>query len=200
MIRIQRENGVIVLVADSGDLAPRHESQLAFWGFTCVKNSDRFERADGDLDAVVAKLVAYLERFHLRYALAPEIREILNAHDKAARKLSEAIARGADFKNARGGSPSFDEFIAFARSGIARRLKDHQIKAAVHLLAVENGANFSVPGSGKTSVVLTVFEWLRKQSLIDSLFVVGPPSCFGPWRDEYEAVLGRAVSAIPKVD
>lgn len=62
----------------------------------------------------------------------------------------------------------------------------------MHLLAVKNGANFSVPGSGKTTVVLSVFHRLREINLIDALFVVGPPACFGPWRDEYEQTLGIA--------
>ncbi len=39
-------------------------------------------------------------------------------------------------------------------------------------------------------MVLTVFQWWRELGRIDSLFVVGPPACFGPWRSEYKAVLG----------
>jgi SNF2 family DNA or RNA helicase len=49
-----------------------------------------------------------------------------------------------------------------------------------------------VPGSGKTSVVLAVFEYLRSQGQLDSIFVVGPASCFGPWITEYGEVLGEA--------
>jgi len=32
MIRITQEDEFLRLEADKGDLAPRHESQLAFWG------------------------------------------------------------------------------------------------------------------------------------------------------------------------
>ncbi|MCE2440557.1 MAG: DEAD/DEAH box helicase, partial [Candidatus Latescibacteria bacterium] len=81
-------------------------------------------------------------------------------------------------------------FYSFLEKPIPRRLKEHQIKAALHLLSVSNGANFSVPGSGKTTVVLTVFESLRQQWHVDALYVVGPPACFGPWRCEYQDVLG----------
>jgi SNF2 family DNA or RNA helicase len=80
----------------------------------------------------------------------------------------------------------------FLRRSLARPLKQHQIKAALHLLEAENGANFSVPGSGKTTVVLAVFEFLRQLGQVDALFVVGPPACFAPWRHEYSEVLGKA--------
>ena len=32
---------------------------------------------------------------------------------------------------------------------------------------------------------------MRGKGIVDALFVVGPPACFGPWRDEYEEVLGE---------
>ena len=51
-----------------------------------------------------------------------------------------------------------------------------------------------MPGSGKTSVVLAVFHRLRMLDEVDSLFVVGPPACFGPWRSEFEEVLGNPPS------
>ena len=79
-------------------------------------------------------------------------------------------------------------------SEISRKLKEHQLKAAFHLLSVQNGANFSVPGSGKTTVVLTVFQWLKKIGVVDSLFVVGPPACFGPWITEYKETIGEIPS------
>lgn len=70
---------------------------------------------------------------------------------------------------------------------IKRNLKTFQEKAFNHLLAVKNGANFSVPGSGKTSVAYAVFEQLRASKDVEKLFVIGPISSFMPWEDEAEA-------------
>ena len=84
------------------------------------------------------------------------------------------------------------KFKNFLKNSLPRKLKEHQLKAAIHLLRVKNGANFSVPGAGKSTVVLAVYAWLKKLGKIDSLFVVGPPSCFGPWRIEFEATLGHS--------
>ena len=50
-----------------------------------------------------------------------------------------------------------------------------------------------VPGSGKTTVVLAVFEHLRQLGDIDALFVVGPPACFAPWQHEYCSTLGSSI-------
>src|ERR1035441_10994146 len=99
--------------------------------------------------------------------------------------MQQALEAGTLCKRADRKALKAPAFLKFLSENIPRKLKEHQIKAALHLLAVGNGANFSVPGSGKTTVVLTVFHWLRQLNLMDSLFVVGPPSCFGPWRDEY---------------
>jgi len=65
------------------------------------------------------------------------------------------------------------------------------LASACHLYLTKNGANFSVPGSGKTAVVLTVYEILRKQGIVNLLYVVGPVACFAPWRDEFVLTLKR---------
>lgn len=52
------------------------------------------------------------------------------------------------------------------------------------LLSLRHGANFSVPGAGKTRVGLAVFQTLRRQEGIERLLVVGPKSSYGAWREE----------------
>ncbi len=59
------------------------------------------------------------------------------------------------------------------------------------MLLLGNAANFSVPGSGKTSVILAAYEKLRLDGLVNTLFVIGPPACFGPWQHEFKETLGR---------
>lgn len=190
MIRVTQENDGVVIRADDGDFAPRHESQLAFWGFTFDQAGGRFVCVCSDKDMLAPKLVAYFKRMDLSYTLDPSTENALAAHDSAARTLNDAIARGKQLKEGVLAGTDIGAFILFLEHGVVRPLKAHQHKAAIHLLCTENGANFSVPGSGKTTVVLAVFQYLRQLGKIDSLFVVGPPACFGPWRYEYQAVLG----------
>lgn len=52
------------------------------------------------------------------------------------------------------------------------------------LLSLRHGANFSVPGAGKTRVALATFQALRQQGLVKRLLVVGPKSSYDAWRDE----------------
>lgn len=111
-------------------------------------------------------------------------------HKETTNELSKALHLGEKLKDGNLDISKADDFAAFLKANVKRQLKEHQLKAALHLLSVKNGANFSVPGSGKTTVVLVAFQKLRHLGEIDALFVVGPPSCFGPWLTEYEEVLG----------
>ena len=67
---------------------------------------------------------------------------------------------------------------------LKRSLKNHQLKSLFHLYTAGSAANFSVPGSGKTSVVLAYFEKLRLENKVDALFVIGPKNSFGSWEIE----------------
>lgn len=49
------------------------------------------------------------------------------------------------------------------------------------LLSLRHGANFSVPGAGKTRVGLAVFQALRHAGAIDRILIVGPKSCYESW-------------------
>jgi len=181
----------LVLTSPETYLESRHRSQLQFWGF-------EFNTDDGSLVLVtdeplglIVKIRNYLDRNDKILELDAAASKIYERYERSAGALSEAIHQGKSFKDGNIDIPPTNDFITFLKSNIPRTLKDHQIKAALHLLNVKNGANFSVPGSGKTTVVLTVFQYLRSRGDIDSLFVVGPPACFGPWISEYELVLGE---------
>lgn len=73
---------------------------------------------------------------------------------------------------------------------IVRPLRDHQQRGLEHLLLVKHGANFSVPGSGKTTVIYAAFDDLRAKHVVDKLFVIGPRSCFLPWEEEATKCFG----------
>lgn len=75
--------------------------------------------------------------------------------------------------------------------GFKRKLKPHQIASARHLIDVRFGANFSVPGSGKTTVVYSAFAYLTARNIVDRLVVMGPRSSFMPWEEEFAACFGR---------
>jgi SNF2-related domain/Helicase conserved C-terminal domain len=190
MIRLQLLDGGLIVLPEAGDFRPRHESQLAYWGFVPDPVSPNFVCATDDIGEIAIKVVGYFEQVGLTFSVDPAVQEILGKNQETQKALRDAFDRCTQFKSGHIDTALAHNFEQFAR-GLSRPLKEHQFKAALHLICAKNGANFSVPGSGKTSVVLAVFEKLRREAEIDSLFVVGPPACFAPWRLEYAAVLGR---------
>jgi SNF2 family DNA or RNA helicase len=83
---------------------------------------------------------------------------------------------------------------AFGWSEDARKLKPHQTRAVLHGLTSINGANFSVPGAGKTATTLAVAAAHLHSGTIDAVLVVGPLSSFAPWESETRAALPRVVA------
>ncbi|MEI9886321.1 MAG: DEAD/DEAH box helicase [Rhizomicrobium sp.] len=64
---------------------------------------------------------------------------------------------------------------------VRRELKDFQLHDLQRLLTLENGANFSVPGAGKTTVALALHILVRKAG--NHLLVISPKSAFMAWND-----------------
>jgi superfamily II DNA or RNA helicase len=194
MIRLLIENNQLMVQVEEGDLAPRHESQLVYWGFEFDATDNRFVAPPGDADLLAQKVVDYLTHSKCVYQMGSETQKVLERHQSIESVLADALVSGKKFKDGSLDEFEIKQFTAYLERDVPRKLKDHQVKAALHLMSVQNGANFSVPGSGKTTVVLVVFHKLRLAGEIDSLFVVGPPACFAPWRLEYKEVLGNSPS------
>lgn len=63
-------------------------------------------------------------------------------------------------------------------------LTSFQRRDIAHLLSLRHGANFSVPGAGKTRVGLAVFQAMRLKGEVERLLIVGPKSCYDAWQSE----------------
>ncbi|PTR22927.1 SNF2 domain-containing protein [Rhodococcus sp. OK519] len=69
-----------------------------------------------------------------------------------------------------------------------------QRRDVAKLLSLRHGANFSVPGAGKTRVGLAVFQALRRQEGIERLLIVGPKSSYDAWQHENVQCLNPPMS------
>lgn len=182
------DDQIFIYTRDS-DISTIIKSQLFFWGFTLDYAANIYSIP---LDKqLFVKTINYFEREKINFDLgstalkySKEL-EIINYNFENLKKIAE------NYKEGNYDEFQFNEFREFVARNIKRPLKIHQLKAAYHLYLLGNGANFSVPGSGKTTVVLTVYEKLRLEGKINTLFVVGPPACFGPWKNEFYETLGR---------
>jgi len=99
--------------------------------------------------------------------------------------LRERRAEATRLPEIRRTNPTLDIGEARARavgSGrFTRSMKPFQERDLAKLLALDHGANFSVPGAGKTTVELAVYQAERDAGRVHQLLVVAPLSAFDAW-------------------
>lgn len=83
----------------------------------------------------------------------------------------------------------FNEFSEIVNDELERRLRDKQMWDSFFICQMIKSANYSVPWSGKTSIVYWAYAYLtsKKKKKIDTMVVVWPISSFKSWEDEYKA-------------
>ncbi|MCX4908398.1 DEAD/DEAH box helicase [Streptomyces sp. NBC_00878] len=74
-------------------------------------------------------------------------------------------------------------------------LTDFQRRDIAQLLSMQHGANFSVPGAGKTRVGLAIFAALRARGDVRRLLVVSPKSAYESWSYESEVCFRDPLNA-----
>lgn len=72
-----------------------------------------------------------------------------------------------------------------------RFLTDEQRRDTAFLIAIKNGANFSVPGAGKTTVAVAVHLLTRSPDM--HLMVVAPKNAFGAWDETIDDCMDPTV-------
>ena len=137
----------------------------------------------------IDELVIFLRDQGTLLNLCKQTQEIL---DKIKTKKEDQIHKIKHLKNLKENTTKetlneFSESLNFLK----RKLTDHQIKSSYHLFNCQSAANFSVPGSGKTSVVLAYYEKLKLEKKVDAIFLIGPKNCFYSWKTEFIETLGR---------
>lgn len=76
----------------------------------------------------------------------------------------------------------------------SRNLTDEQKRDTRKLLKLKHGANFSVPGAGKTTTLLAIFTILKHFSIVDKLFVISPKNAFMSWEDEVRDIFNGSIT------
>jgi SNF2 family DNA or RNA helicase len=110
-------------------------------------------------------------------ALNEDLRELVRKARATRTALDQRLADRTDLT----------EQEAVARlegSRFTRDLRDFQERDLGRLLALAHGANFSVPGAGKTTVAYATYEALRHERRVRRLLVVAPLSAFDAWEEE----------------
>ncbi len=84
----------------------------------------------------------------------------------------------------------FKNFSEIVNKETTRKLVDIQMKSAFYMYIQKRAANFSVPGSGKTAMLLGTFAYLNRDESrkINRILVVSPINAFNSWREEFKEV------------
>jgi SNF2 family DNA or RNA helicase len=158
--------------------------------FCHVLPGDRLASDDGFLFELerlgqdgLSDLLSYLSSHGYAVDLDATANEAVGKMNHDREELGDALKVGAALKRKQNHN--------FAVTGFKRKLKPFQIPAVAHMAGVIHAANFSVPGSGKTTITLAAFAKLRKEHGLKTLAVVGPRSSFAPWESEFEVCLGN---------
>ncbi|MBU1270508.1 MAG: DEAD/DEAH box helicase [Nanoarchaeota archaeon] len=178
-----------VLYLRNCELRSSQKSQLRYWGFKI--NEKGYEKEINKNDKILSKVFNFFINENTSFSLSNSCQELLNDINKSKKNFEDILSVGKAYKNCVHAGKEVIITTSRLKNISKRSLKAHQLKAATHLYLVQNGANFSVPGSGKTAVALCVYGKLRLEGKVNTLFVVGPPSCFQPWIDEFKITLNR---------
>ena len=191
MIKIDLRNNRLILDIDN-ELKTHQSLQLnVSYGFKKNQDNQKFITTS-NLESKLSRLIPFLQDEGIEYNLTDSCKEFYESIKKKKLKFQEFVNNAESFKDGSFDTDDFQAHIDFLKSKVKRELRDHQKKAFYHLCKVKNGANFSVPGSGKTTVVLSAYEKATYEDNVNLLFVIGPPACFGPWQNEFQEVLGRS--------
>ena len=159
-----------------------------------------FPYLDGDQE----KKYTEIERFFLKFdinllqdASVKTLLQLLNDENLAFQEFSQ---KAKSIRNNEHSIPDFKEFTEIIHNLFKdRTLYDLQLLSAYHLAFSQNACNFSVPGTGKTTIVYAAYAYLKnlpksnpqyKEKHVNRLLIISPLAAFFPWKDEYEKCFG----------
>lgn len=179
------------------ELRRQVESSLGTWSYLQVRLARGIQGGDSQVievrsEVFLAELEGLREAkaiFGEAFSYGPRIREQLTrlAND---RKLRESAVNGFE-------EPDLHHLAdQLASAGFTRVLKEFQLENLAHLRSLPHGADFSVPGAGKTTVALANYALERQSGVVNKLLVIGPIASFDAWKTDSAACF--AVS--PKIE
>lgn len=137
----------------------------------------------------INKIINYLEEYSIENQFSiyktDKLNSFLNVMDI---QIAKRKTLGINIKNrSEIVMKKFEEFSKIIDSEMSRKLRTMQKWNAFHIVSMIKAANFSVPGSGKTSIVYGAFAYLNRKEdyKVDKIIMIGPKNSFMAWEDEF---------------
>lgn len=156
-----------------------------------TENND-YISVDFDTDKF-SKIIDFLNKKELLFELNLEAKAELDFLLERENSFKVFSTKALEIKNNLSeGNKDYLEFLNVIKPTMTRRLFDFQARAAYHMAFAFNSCNFSVPGTGKTSIVYAAYSYLKQKGIVDKIIIIGPLSAYYPWFSEYEECFGHS--------
>lgn len=147
-----------------------------------------------DCHNIISSVSEYCSRKEYRLVVSKSLYDMIRSQDlllDKRRKLGISIK-----SHSYSILTEYTRFKEIVDSATARKLYDQQMWDAFFMYSMKKAGNFSVPGSGKTSSVLGVLAFVKKEEGVKNLLVICPLNSFDSWITEYSATLGHPPSVL----
>ena len=168
--------------------------QLKYFGLNNFNDDGKNFEGNIETTKIVA-ILNYLEKKQIKANLDTGIIAFLEdlKNKEIEKKRKEELLISLKQNPDKGDYEGFVESVE--NLNLKRKLETHQLKSLYHLYSCSSAAVFSVPGSGKTSVVLAYYEKLKLEGKVDHIFIVGPVNSFVSWVKEFSLNINRELNS-----
>lgn len=151
-----------------------------------------------DIERIIQVTKERADRKKISVLVSNAVSEFLsrNKYSIEQYKILGSVYKGtlSDFPDDK--KDSFSNFSKIVQSEVSRPLYDLHLRAAYYEYEMARVANFSVPGAGKTAMLLGVFAFLNRNDTpinerIDRILVISPLNAFDSWKREFKEVFGE---------
>ena len=189
-ICLDENNSLVVKFEPTGNFSKDYfiEDFLNESDFTKIENDFFYESKDivEFKKRVKWTVDKFVKEFEDNLEICNSVDQYLDSINTDNDSYEKALTLGKEIKEKSTHNPNIsDKFI--------RKLMPYQNESVEHLMEIGNGANFSVPGSGKTTITYAALSRWVEDGTAQKIIVIGPTASFLPWEEEYVECFGKSI-------
>ena len=194
-IIVRQDNSSIQITSSDRKLKPG--SDLSSKYFEDDNSTIKSEFSYMDIEYAIEVTKKRCERRGILVKISDDVLEYLNSNRYSIEQYKKLgiYLKSPEQYAIHGEQEKFEEFVSVVGSEVIRPFKKLQLEAAFYEYRMARAANFSVPGSGKTAMILAVFAFLNSSKVesehVDNLLVICPINAFNSWKEEFKQVFGN---------
>ncbi|VTT24258.1 SNF2-related protein [Streptococcus gordonii] len=194
-IIVRQDNSSIQITSSDRKLKPG--SDLSKKYFESDNSTIKSEFSYMDINYIIKETKKRCDRKNIIVEVSEEVQEYLKSNQYSIEQYSKLgiYLKSPEQYTIHGEREKFEEFVSVVSSEVMRPFKKLQLEAAFYEYRMARAANFSVPGSGKTAMILAVFAFLNSSRVenehVDNLLVICPINAFNSWKEEFKQVFGN---------